>query len=435
MRVSTVVGHGVGVILSCGISQAVGVVGLIVTAVKAIWNARQLAACEAQLKIQSRIKDEYSYEVLRQRVIHHNTLNERYKKYAWTFFRIMCPVIGVPLVYQQEKYALARVGVFPNEGVTLIEKLESYKVTLDKVITDYINFKNRWLGESTQVMTPDGRELEIDWFRGFRANPNDKTIILFHGNASNKYELVNEADRYLRKGYNVVLFTLSGFPGTFSRTPMSEITATYDALAVAKFVLETKGVPPNKLLTDGLSLGSTLAMAVGAYINNTHVYTRQALSSLNAVMQISTELAPDYLKLTARELIEGAFPAGIRFPHRVTILEREIDLVTDGLNNVRKVQMLTGRYFASATREDPIMTRSDTLQAQREQEDKGEAVRDTADGVFTKSLSYDLVSAYRRSHPEFTYAQLYMTYAGNHVTSLPEYERGPLNAFLAEALG
>jgi hypothetical protein len=133
----------------------------------------------------------------------------------------------------------------------------------------------------------------------------------------------------------------------------------------------------------------------------------------------------------AEDMLEAAFPVDKPFKHKVTICGEELSLKTDGLNNLRKVGLVTGKFFASAANEDRLMTRPDALQKEKELADQvkkkvGANLKEDASekeyGAFVRndnSLSQDLVDAYQEMHPEYRGKGLLIPHTGEHGSRLP----------------
>lgn len=443
MQIRAVAYCAVSVILSCGITQVVGTIALIYIAIQKIWNCRQRAYYESQLKSTQARNNKEFYEIYQHKIKYYEKRSEMHSKLAWVFFRTMCPVIGLPHTIHDYKSQIAKGVLFPFENSSL-ENIVQMRPEIDEenevpkesrleiFLLEYLKLKTLCKAETLRLNTADGRQLDVDWYPAFKNlatgvehPPNGRTVILFDGNAGTKHTSQKFAINYLENDYNVVTLTIGGYPGSEQNVPMSEMTTVYDALAVAKYLLEVRGVPPNKLLSDGTSLGSTLACAVGAYVPGSHVLTQKAFTT---PIDVAKNMLKKGSKIESTEkLIATTFPVGIPFPHPVVINGFSIpNLVTDGFNNLKKVGLFTGKYYAIASEQDEIMTRSDDLQKEIEEKRKRVSESPTAAPpviqplrTFPKSLSQDLVDQYRRTHRNVN-QELISTYPGNHNAPNPD---------------
>lgn len=111
--------------------------------------------------------------------------------------------------------------------------------------------------EDLMLKTDDGETIAA-WYIPAGSNP-DKGITLLdcHGNAGDIGDRVNSILTFHKLGLNVLIFDYRGY-GRSSGKPTEE--GTYkDSLAAWKYLLEKRGVPENRIVVFGRSLGCAVA--------------------------------------------------------------------------------------------------------------------------------------------------------------------------------
>lgn len=106
------------------------------------------------------------------------------------------------------------------------------------------------------LRTDDGLDLAA-WYRP-PVGPDRLTVLYFHGNGGNRGWLEHKARPLLDAGHGVLLPDYRGYGGN-PGTP-SEEGLRLDALAARRFLVEEAGVPADRLVYHGESLGSGLAV-------------------------------------------------------------------------------------------------------------------------------------------------------------------------------
>jgi fermentation-respiration switch protein FrsA (DUF1100 family) len=108
--------------------------------------------------------------------------------------------------------------------------------------------------KAVTTTTEDGLDL-VSWYQA--AEPGQPTLVLFHGNAGNIGDRAFKARPFLRAGYGVLLSGYRGYGGNPGSPSEDGLYA--DARSVLNF-LGTSGVPPEKWVLYGESLGSGVAV-------------------------------------------------------------------------------------------------------------------------------------------------------------------------------
>ena len=113
--------------------------------------------------------------------------------------------------------------------------------------------------EEVQTETADGLRL-THWYRPPR-EPGAAVVVVFHGNAGNLGDRVPKLVEILRAGYGMLLMGYRGYGGNQGRP--SEEALTGDARGLLDW-LAGQGVPPERTVLYGESLGSGIAVKLAA---------------------------------------------------------------------------------------------------------------------------------------------------------------------------
>ncbi len=108
------------------------------------------------------------------------------------------------------------------------------------------------------LISADGSDVLTWWGAAREDHP---TLIYFHGNAGSFPNRAERIRKYMARGYNIVMMTYRGYGG--SGGSPSERANVMDALAVYDAV-RTSGVPEDRIILYGESLGTGIAIQVAA---------------------------------------------------------------------------------------------------------------------------------------------------------------------------
>ena len=108
--------------------------------------------------------------------------------------------------------------------------------------------------EPVEISTADGETLHA-WFVPTPAA--NGTVLFFHGNAGNISHRMEYLLMFHRLGYNTFIFDYRGY-GQSSGSP-SESGTYLDAQSAWRYLTETKGIPPARIVLFGESLGGAVA--------------------------------------------------------------------------------------------------------------------------------------------------------------------------------
>jgi uncharacterized protein len=130
-------------------------------------------------------------------------------------------------------------------------------------------FENVW------IRTADGEKLHA-WFlpvQGARG-----TILYCHGNAGNITDRRPALEGLLALGFDVLIFDYRGF-GESSGSP-NEAGTYLDVEAAWSYLTETRGIPPNRIVIWGRSLGGAIATYLAAKVTPKALVLESTFTSL-----------------------------------------------------------------------------------------------------------------------------------------------------------
>lgn len=176
-----------------------------------------------------------------------------------------------------------------------------------------------------------GGYLDAMFFQGLNASQNGPTVVIFHGNFCTCNEMLLHTEWYVMKGFNVLIPTMGGYPGSPGVTT-SEASCYQDIEAIKKY-LDSRGI--KKAGYHGISIGGTLAFQAAAGKSEAQVRTLFVVAdqTLGSMKSIAVRRLP-FLPSVAKGAIQSAFPV------RKVRLSDTLQVETDGLDNVRKARLI-----------------------------------------------------------------------------------------------
>ena len=128
--------------------------------------------------------------------------------------------------------------------------------------------------EPVRIETGDGVTLDA-WFIP-AANPRG-TLLFFHGNAGNISHRLQSIAIFHELGLSVLIVDYRGY-GASTGEPSEDGTYA-DALAAWRYLTETRGVPANRIILFGRSLGSAVAANLASRTTPTALILESAFTS------------------------------------------------------------------------------------------------------------------------------------------------------------
>src|SRR5262249_22237447 len=112
--------------------------------------------------------------------------------------------------------------------------------------------------EERQLRTPDGARI-VAWYG--KAKPGQPTLLYFHGNGGGLVDRAPRIERFMGEGWGVYMMAYRSYSGS-SGSPSETANVADARLAYGALVLE--GVPANRIILYGESIGSGVAARVAA---------------------------------------------------------------------------------------------------------------------------------------------------------------------------
>jgi pimeloyl-ACP methyl ester carboxylesterase len=150
---------------------------------------------------------------------------------------------------------LAVIAVLVHFGTQAMQQRLLYFPDLRRTTPDEVNLAGV---EEREIEMADGTRV-LTWWGA--AAPGRPTILYFHGNGGSFVTRSERIRKYMARGYGMVMMTYRGYGGS------SGVPSEKDNVADAKAVYEAVragGIPADRIVLYGESLGSGVAMQVAA---------------------------------------------------------------------------------------------------------------------------------------------------------------------------
>lgn len=118
-------------------------------------------------------------------------------------------------------------------------------------------------------------------------------LLFFHGNAGNLYDRLDNVASLVQSGLNVLIMDYRGY-GKSQGTP-SERALYEDGLLAYRYLVERRGVDPRQLVLFGRSLGSTVAIELGATEECGAIVAESAFTSAQELARVHYGFLPGML--------------------------------------------------------------------------------------------------------------------------------------------
>jgi uncharacterized protein len=139
------------------------------------------------------------------------------------------------------------------------------------------------------LRTSDGLELGA-WFVPARAADNDFAVLVANGNAGDRSLRAPLAEALAEEGFAVLLFDYRGYGGNPGQP--SEEGLARDAIAAYRFLTEGEGIPRERLLYFGESLGAAVLTALATEHPPAGLVLRSPFTDLAAVGRVHYPFLP-----------------------------------------------------------------------------------------------------------------------------------------------
>jgi uncharacterized protein len=206
-----------------------------------------------------------------------------------------------------------------------------------------------------EVTTDDGVRL-YGWHRAAPGADSGarRALLYFHGNAEPIHGRLELHDLALRAGADVVVFAYRGYPGSDGRP--SEAGLRRDARAAWRFATEGLGIPADRVVVHGKSLGGGVAAALAAEVRPRALVLESTFTSVADVARRTLPLHP--VRLLLRHPFDTASRAAALGPG-VLVLHGDADDVIPVSHGRRLAALIPGARYV----EVPGMGHQETLPA------------------------------------------------------------------------
>lgn len=148
------------------------------------------------------------------------------------------------------------------------------RLMLSVIERQFIYFPTRVAGDEPVPALPGARVVEEVWLEGegesgsrvhgLYAGARDPwaDLLFFHGNAGNLYHRLDNVEMLVEAGFNVLIIDYQGY-GKSGGKP-SERSMYADGEAAYRYLLEERGVIPERLVVFGRSLGAAVAIELAS---------------------------------------------------------------------------------------------------------------------------------------------------------------------------
>ena len=161
----------------------------------------------------------------------------------------------------------------------------------------------------------DGKPHQITCHQLLTSDPTAKTMILFHGNGMVGEQMTDTALQYQKKGWNVIMVTMGGYPDSDPSIGTSEESTIQDVHAVLREI-EGRGV--QEIGVHGFSIGCSLAMHATQLSSKVKVAVLD--KPFSSVQNVAVTLLRNTMRKTDRRLFQKANASAEYEIKRVTLI-------------------------------------------------------------------------------------------------------------------
>jgi hypothetical protein len=158
-------------------------------------------------------------------------------------------------------------------------------------------------GEDVWFKVASGERLH-GWFVRARSQPAAATVIYFHGNGGNLSYLDWVGESLSARGFDVLLFDYRGY-GQSEGEVSDERVLYEDADAAYNYVVKERGVPPERLVLYGQSLGTAAVADLAARERCGAIILESGLSSASDMAATILPWIPRWLHRFSRNKLDS----------------------------------------------------------------------------------------------------------------------------------
>lgn len=190
-----------------------------------------------------------------------------------------------------------------------------------------------------EIRTDDGESL-YGWHRPALRGPGSRAVLYFHGNASSVLGQLDLQRRLNEEGWDFVEIHYRGYPG--STGVSSEAGVQRDAMATWRWVTVEAGVPAERVVIHGRSLGGGVAAWLGSEVKPGGVVLE---STFTSVVDLARE---QFGGLPLGPLLEHRFMThelGDRVRAPVLVVHGSADSLIDVQHGKRLAEIFKAAYI------------------------------------------------------------------------------------------
>ena len=158
--------------------------------------------------------------------------------------------------------------------------------------------------EDVWLTTADGIRLHA-WFFNSQSAKAEATIIYFHGNGGNITNVDWVGEELARRGFNTLLLDYRGY-GQSQGKAQGESDLYADGDAALAYVVDKRRIPIEQVVLYGQSLGTTVAVDLGARHQCAALILESGLSSASSVAAHALPWLPKRLHFLGKNRFESA---------------------------------------------------------------------------------------------------------------------------------
>lgn len=232
------------------------------------------------------------------------------------------------------------------------------------------------------IPTLDGRTLD-GYMVAPRGLDNNACAILFHANAMICLDMALWAKWYSVRGVTALAVTMGGYAES-SAVTTSELTTYFDAQAALDYALTNTGLPIDRVIAHGLSIGGALASAVAAVNPGLNCTVDQTfVNATEVAVTCAKEFNSKVPTFLVKASVGSMFKSGVQD-------QRLAGYVTDQYDNERKAALVQGNYFVFWAFEDQMMLPEYALRLYQAWSDKYDMINDSPQE--TTEEGFDVIS-------------------------------------------
>ena len=155
-------------------------------------------------------------------------------------------------------------GVYIGLSILLFVRQAKYVYYPSRKVIDNPGDLNLYF-EDVLLETQDGETISCWYIPSGGYEGSGKVVLFSHGNAGNIGDRLGTIEVFNKMGYDVMVYDYRGYGASTGTT--TEQGTYWDALTVWNYVRNDKGIPPEKIVVFGRSLGGAVSAWLAEQVN------------------------------------------------------------------------------------------------------------------------------------------------------------------------